>query len=380
MRQSSQERNRYPVEARIRSIHKMNKHRVVIYILLLALLAFLVYLQFREWRTFDWGKFLTHSRDLAWLHVVWGVLLIYLAYILRAVRWKIFLRPVRQNASTVGLISPTVVGFTGLAVLGRPGELIRPYLIARHVNLTFSSQLAVWAVERIFDVAAFTVLMVAAIFLPTRLRSFALARPVYYHWLHVTGYLLSGLVTALFVGAMLVNYQGSAIADWVERRFSHLAQNLGHRIAQRVREFAGGLNTIHGPVSFLQLSLVSILMWWLIALSYREVTHAYGAPMQEMSVTRVLLLMGSSMVGSMVQLPGVGGGSQLATIEALDKVFHIPRELAVSCGILLWLVSFVAVVPAGLLLAHRERLSLRKVAEESEQAEAQAAIPTSPTG
>ena len=102
--------------------------------------------------------------------------------------------------------------------------------------------------------------------------------------------------------------------------------------------------------------------------------------MQQMSVTRVLLLMGSSMVGSMLQLPGVGGGSQLATIEALDKVFQIPRELAVSCGILLWLVSFVAVVPAGLLLAHRERLSLRKVAEESEEAEASAAIPNVPAG
>ncbi|HYA22989.1 MAG TPA: lysylphosphatidylglycerol synthase transmembrane domain-containing protein, partial [Terriglobales bacterium] len=344
------------------------------------ILAFLVYLQFREWRTFDWGKFIGHSRELTWRHVIHGIVLIYVAYILRAVRWKIFLRPVRKNASTLSLVSPTLVGFTGLAVLGRPGELIRPYLIARRVNLSVSSQLAVWAVERIFDLGAFTVLMVAAIFLPTKLRAFAAARPAYYHWLHVAGYLLTGLVVGLFAVAMLVNYKGPAIADWVEKRFSHLAQNLGHRIAQRVREFAGGLNTIHGPLSFLQVAAVSVLMWWLIAQSYKEVTHAYGAPMQQMSVTRVLLLMGSSMVGSMLQLPGVGGGSQLATIEALDKVFQIPRELAVSCGILLWLVSFVAVVPAGLLLAHRERLSLRKVAEESEEAEASAAIPNMPAG
>ena len=103
-------------------------------------------------------------------------------------------------------------------------------------------------------------------------------------------------------------------------------------------------------------------MWWVIALSYKEVTIAYGAPMHAMSTTKVLLLMGSSMVGSMVQLPGVGGGSQLATISAMDHVFHIvPKELAVSCGIMLWLVTFVAVVPVGLVLAHRERLSLRKL-------------------
>jgi hypothetical protein len=36
---------------------------------------------------------------------------------------------------------------------------------------------------------------------------------------------------------------------------------------------------------------------------------------------------------------------------------------------MLWLVTFVAVVPAGLLLAHRERLSLRKLSAEADEAE-----------
>jgi len=354
----------------------MNKKQAMIYGLVLAVLVALVYVQFRHWRTFDWGRFAENTRDVRWKHVVHGIILTYVGYLLRAIRWKIFLRPVRKEATTTQMISPTLVGFTGLALLGRPGELVRPYLIARRTNLTFSSQMAVWTVERIFDLGAFTVIMVSAIFLPTKLRAFAEAQPAYFHWLHLAGYLLSCLVVALFGVAMAVNYKGAAIANWVEAEFSHWTKNLGHRIAQRIREFASGLNTIDGVWSFLQIAVVSVLMWWLIAVSYKEVTHAYGAAMREMSVTRVLLLMGSSMVGSMLQLPGVGGGSQLATIEVLDKVFGIPRELAVSCGILLWLVSFMAVVPIGLLLAHRERLSLRKVVEESEKAEAEVGEPT----
>ena len=70
----------------------------------------------------------------------------------------------RRNASSIRLIAPTIIGFTGLALLGRPGELIRPYLIARRENLSFSSQIAVWAVERIFDIGAFTILLIAAAF------------------------------------------------------------------------------------------------------------------------------------------------------------------------------------------------------------------------
>ena len=67
-----------------------------------------------------------------------------------------------------------------------------------------------------------------------------------------------------------------------------------------------------------------------------------------------------------VQLPAVGGGSQLATVAALHYIFSVPSEMSVSCGILLWLVTFVSVTPAGLFLAHREHVSLRKLSLESE--------------
>ena len=347
----------------------MKRKHYVAYAVVSVALAALVYLQFRTWRHFDWTRLLQFQ--LNWWHIFHGVALIYLAYLLRALRWKIFLRPVRKEASLLELIPPTIIGFTGLALLGRPGELIRPYLIARRENLNFASQVAVWAVERIFDIAGFTVLLVAAIFLPSKLHAFTNAAPYEVrHWIYLTGYGLIALVLALLSAAVLMSLRGNHIARWVEDRFSHLAENLGHRIAQKIREFTAGLNTIHGPLAFLQLSAVSILMWWVIALAYKEVTHAYGAPMASMSTTKVLLLMGSSMLGSMVQLPGVGGGSQLATISALDHVFDIiPKELDVSCVIMLWMVTFVAVVPLGLFLSHRERLSLRKLSAETEQAE-----------
>jgi hypothetical protein len=75
--------------------------------------------------------------------------------------------------------------------------------------------------------------------------------------------------------------------------------------------------------------------------------------LNSLDVSRVLLLMGFSMIGSIVQLPAVGGGSQLAVISALQVVYGIPPELAVSCGILLWLVTFMSCIPTGLILAIR---------------------------
>jgi hypothetical protein len=81
-----------------------------------------------------------------------------------------------------------------------------------------------------------------------------------------------------------------------------------------------------------------------------------------------VLLMSASVAGGVLQLPVVGGGSQLLTISVLLDVFHIrpdSPELATSCGILLWAVTFMSVVPLGLALSRHEHLSLRKLEAES---------------
>jgi uncharacterized protein (TIRG00374 family) len=349
------------------------KRKHLVYAVVFLVLAVLVYLQFRTWQNFDWARF-WETRPQHWSHIAHAVAMIYLAYVVRAFRWKIFLKPVRPEASAWSMVAPTIIGFTGLAVLGRPGELIRPYLIARRHDLTFSSQMAVWAVERIFDIGAFTALLVTIIFVAKGPRELP-----FYHNFQKGGVFLALLVAGLIIGALAVRAKGEGIANWVERRFSHLAANLGHKIATRVREFHSGLDTIHGPVSMIALIVLSLVMWFMIIMAYQDVAHSYGVEALDIQRSQVLVLMGASMIGSMVQLPGVGGGSQLATIATLEKVFDVPKELAASCGIMLWLVTFVAVVPVGLLLAHRERLSLRKLSQETEKAEEAQPVGSDPT-
>ena len=227
----------------------------MVYAVIFLILAVLVYLQFRTWQNFDWA----HSWEnppQKWPHIKHGIMLIYLAYVVRAIQWKIFLRPVRPQVAAASLVSPTVVSFTGLALLGRPGELIRPYLIARRQNLSFSSQLAVWAVERIFehrgihDPAGERGCFFAAG--PRSLpfsTAFARADSCWWPWSQrfrweprpCTG-------------------RAKASRDWIQPRFSHLAANLGHKIATRVREFRSGLNTIHSPLSLILLIALSVLM------------------------------------------------------------------------------------------------------------------------
>jgi len=199
----------------------MGKKRNFLYAAIFVVLLVLVYLQFRTWRDFDWATFWTQTGHVDKLRVLYAIVLIHLAYVLRALRWKIFLRPVKR-VSFFALIPPTIVGFTGLALLGRPGEMIRPYLIARKQELSFSSQLAVWAVERIFDVGAFTLILIFALFVANRPKELA-----HYGDFRQGGLILVGLVAAMAASAWIVSWKGESVAAWVEVRFSHLAAGLG---------------------------------------------------------------------------------------------------------------------------------------------------------
>jgi glycosyltransferase 2 family protein len=339
----------------------MKPKRLFLYLLVFALLVVLFYLQFRTWRAFDWERFGNQTgrafRGWGLVHVLLGVAFTYFAYLMRAIRWKIFLRPVKHTTTTE-LIAPTIIGFTGISLLGRLGEMIRPYLIARKVQLPFSSQLAVWTVERIFDFGGFAILLISAIFFSSDVKALK-----YYGIFRQGGLLLVVFVAALAIVMWIISAKGEFVATWVE---GGQVAGFRHKLAARVREFRIGLNTIHGFSELLQLIAVSVAMWYLIAHAYHQVILSYGTPLQHVGLAENFLLIFASMLGSLVQLPGVGGGSQLGTITTLQRVFDVPQELAASCGILLWMVTFMSVVPLGLTLAHRERLSLRTLSKESQ--------------
>ncbi len=369
----------------------MNKKRVLIMVGVLVVLAALVYLQFREWKRFDWDVFGRETGAVDPARVFSSVALIYFTYFLRAVRWKIFLRPVRR-ASALELTPPTFIGFTGLALLGRPGEFLRPYLIARRTDLPMSSQVSVWVVERIFDIGAFTVLLAIDLF-SGRLKNVVYFRENPHQLTKMVdgGFALVGIVVFMGLVAYAIRRWGVGIGNWLQERLA-FAPRFGRSVCNKIRTFGEGLNTIHDVRSFAQLVAVSLAIWFCIALAYREVMHAYpcnhqrhhhvhtGAEppdaqedeytcLKRLNVPDVLLVMGGSMIGSLIQLPAVGGGSQLATIAVMQHIFDVRPEAAVSCGILLWLVTFVSCIPLGLFFTHREHLSLRKLTRESEEEE-----------
>lgn len=102
-------------------------------------------------RVFDWKLAFGTFQHLQWSWIAISLVPIFGTYYGRALRWAVFLRPLRPHPSMGGLLSATILGFTAITLFGRPGEFVRPYLIARKEDVPVTSQLAAWALERLFD-------------------------------------------------------------------------------------------------------------------------------------------------------------------------------------------------------------------------------------
>src|SRR5581483_10601675 len=216
----------------------MNRKRLLILGTVLAVLCLLIYLQVRAWKTFDWQLFWKNTENVNWLYLFYGFTLTYIAYALRAVRWRIFLKPVHKTTA-MRLLAPQFVGFAALALLGRAGEMIRPYIIAKKEWLTFTSQVAVWGVERIFDMGAFAV-MLALSFLSPDLRALS-----FYHQLREFSFLLMALILAIIVGIIILRRSGAQVAQFLHDGMVGFAPKLAHHLREKVLSFSQGLETIH---------------------------------------------------------------------------------------------------------------------------------------
>ena len=312
---------------------------------------------------FDWATFFDQIRHVDWRHIAVGVALIWLGYGMRAARWAILLKP-QKRVTGRSLIGSQVIGYTAVALLGRPAELVRLYLVARRTRLTFSSQVAVYTVERMFDLGAMALIFSAALLLaPDR------ATLPHHEALQRSAVVGLVLAIALAVFGFVVRVSGNAVAGSIEKAVVGVSPKLGHSIGNKIRAFRDGLNAIHSFWDFLSSLAISLLMWGMIVTAYLETTHSFVLSPQLASMTlgRCMVLIATSMAASSIQLPVIGWFTQTGFIAGvMQKVFDVAPAPALGCGAMLLIVTFLSVIPLGLVWARFEHVSLQQISEESE--------------
>jgi hypothetical protein len=144
----------------------LKKKQLILALVVLLALAALLYWG-RDRIHFDFAVFRSQLARADWRKIALGIGCIYLAYVVRAVRWAQLLKH-HKKLPALSLLGTQVIGFTAVALIGRVADLVRPYLVARRTGLPLSSQIAVYIVERLFDAGSMALIFsVAMIGVPT---------------------------------------------------------------------------------------------------------------------------------------------------------------------------------------------------------------------
>jgi uncharacterized protein (TIRG00374 family) len=329
---------------------------------LLVLLAALIaaVFSFRRLRgsEFHWDQFVAAFRllDPAWLTA--AIVLILLTYVGRALRWQVLLRPVCPSPSLWRILVATAIGFTAIVLFGRPGELVRPYLIAVKEKVPFSSQLAAWLLERIYDLLV--VLLLFGFALIQVNASLISLGPGLQFVLRSGGYLVAGLCAVCFLFLLGARHFSGAM----QRRFlsavTFLPENYYKKLEQVVTAFASGMESTRSH-SFVFLLVFYTLVEWSIIIASNYCLFKAFPDTAQFTVTDTLIFCGFVGLGSAVQIPGIGGGMQVASILILTEFFGLTLEVSSAVAILIWFTTYVVIIPIGVSLALHEGLNWKNL-------------------
>lgn len=320
---------------------------------LLLLIAVLVWV-FRRRMAFDPHTFAQQLHQLSLIHILLALAAIAVSFILRGTRWAILLGPVRRS-NTWELLPSQAIGFTAVALFGRVADLARPYLVARRLNTPVATQLAVYSIERAFDLAAAAILFsVTLAFAP---------RNMPHHETFTRAGVISLAATLLLAAfAAGLRFAGDHLARPVARLLGPLSPKLAATADARLHDFREGFRTIASFPQFLAALAVSLVMWLGIALCYLESAHAFQASpsLTGITFTGVMLLMATSMGASLLQLPILGWFTQIAVLAAAFRAFFgVPVEVASACGTVTLLTTTLSIMPVGLIASRIQGIGLR---------------------
>jgi glycosyltransferase 2 family protein len=328
------------------------------------LLATVIFWLVRHPVGLDWASLISQLRSASPLFILAGVASIWVGYLLRAWRWSVMLSP-RLKVSPLATLPSQVLGFTISGLLGRAADLGRPYLIARRLNTPVAAQVAVYSVERAFDLGS------AALLFSLALVTAPASLPHHEAFAHA-GLLSLSATIFLAIFAFALRAWGEPLASVTGKLLAPVSPDFAAKVSDRLLEFRSGLEVFASTADFAKAAALSLVMWGGIAFAYFACARAFQAEPTLASFTfaETMLLMATGIGGSALQLPVLGWFTQTALLAAtLHKFFTVPLAPATACGAVLVIVSYLSVIPFGLFVAQRYGIRLRDTVRRTVEAE-----------
>ena len=274
-------------------------------------------------------------------------------YVVRVWRWQLLLNPIGRVRFSNALRA-TIIGF-GLSALlpARPGEVVRPYVLARREGISATAAFATILLERLLDLVAVLLLFGVCITLFDADLVVTDARVL-------RAVEAGGTVSAVAALATLgLTFTIAGRPELLDRMLEGVRRLLpgaaGRLVARLTGKFTAGLGVVRQPRGIAGAFALSLTHWIVVAISVWAVAAAYRLPLPPSGALVMLALL---VLGVSVPTPGGVGGFHAAFQIGATALYGAPADRAAAAAIVLHAITFVPVAAVSLVLMAREGVSL----------------------
>lgn len=314
---------------------------------------FFLYIAFKN---IDLSTFWISLKSIGWTLFVIASLMAIVSMVLRAWRWRILLRPLKEIPFFT-VFTYTMIGFMANNVLpAHAGEVLKPYLLGKKEGISGISILATVLIERLLDSFALILLFLLAI----------LSVPLP-GWLKMGGAAAGiGSLTSILILILLASKNGPA-RNLLLHGVQKLPQKFRRGIQEKLEAFLEGLQIFRRWRNLLPLFGISLLTWthlaftiYIILKGYPLNSPGHGDLFMAAVVTIVFLAFAIVLPSS----PGYIGITQIAFKISLG-FFAIKEMDAVGSSVIFNLTEYLPITVGGLILLLKEGLSFKYLKKEA---------------
>ncbi len=280
-----------------------------------------------------------------------GLLIMFLSHGVRALRWRIVLRPLKRHTNLWLAFKATIAGYAMNNLIPRSGELVRPYMMARGEEIPMAGTLATVVVERLADVLALAALIVfSLVSFQSRVTN---VFPMF------NGEVLWGLAVmlVLLISLILVFFSERRTEQMVTLVTRPLPAKWRDKIIQMGRDFSHGIRGLEKS-AVIPLIVGTAGIWILYGISMYVSLQGFADPaMSALTLRDAFLLLTLSGIAFTIPTPGGTGGYHFLIKTGLASIFGVPVAIAAAYAIVTHMLSYISITLVGLGFLLKEGIS-----------------------
>ena len=324
---------------------------------LIGLAISLIFLYF-AFSTVEFKPFADSLQSANYVYLIPIIILIFITYIIRALRWKILLLPVK-NISTHTLFATLFIGNMANNILPlRIGEILRALIIGKSGGISRSLTFATIIVERVMDIVSIFIVSIIVLFI------FRIPEGSTDIQFQKIGFFIALFIVFFFIITLFLIKKTHQTLALLEKLLKPIPEKYSIKIIHICVKLIEGFKIIEKKKHFFGVLFLSFLSWfsfiaqvYILLIAFNLIVP-YNIPIIASFIITIF-----ATVAVILPTPGFIGSFHAICTQGL-LIFNVSKNESLAYVTVLHAVSIIPTIVIGLIYFFKENIKLSQIKME----------------